>query len=259
MSTVGAFCVVKNELLWIRAHLLSWLPWVDEMVFFDSSTDGTTDIIKDVRKSHPFGKRITLVEGRDCKDLRDDYVALFNECLHTLKTDYAAFIHPDMILDEPGNLGSLGAYHAYTMNMRSFGGDPDGPLFEILGRGQKWKNIYRLKNPDMGLHYYGHYGAVNEDCYFKEITGKEHIHFGQDFTRYPYRVGDSWVKVLHYSDVRPIERRIGRMVSCLINQGYSKKQAEEIAKDHPRVTLNGDGLGFLRAEYHPLFKEGVNA
>src|SRR6185369_7866302 len=125
--------------------------------FDGNSTDGTLEIIKDIRANHPFGKRIRLFEDRDCKDLREDYVKTFDACLQTLSTDFAFFAHPDMVLDDPGNIGFLGDAHAYYCNMRSFGGEPDGPLFEIVGRGEKWKNIMRLRKPNLGLHYWGFY------------------------------------------------------------------------------------------------------
>lgn len=257
MSTVGTFTIIKNEARWIRAHLLSWLCFVDEMVFFDgNSTDGTLDIIKDVRKNHPFGKRITLVEDQDPKDLQDDYVRVFNACLRTLKTDYAIFAHPDMLLDDAGELGNLGEHLAYFTHLRSFGGDPGGPLYEIKGRAERWKNVYRLRNPDMGLHYFGHYGAWNEDCYFKQITGRTHEFFGDEMDRYPYKVGDSGIKLLHYSDVRPYARRVDRMVKCLINQGHSEEAARILARHHPRVTFETkDAFEFAPAEYHPLLLE----
>lgn len=272
MSTVGTFTIIKNEARWIRAHILSWLPWVDEMIFFDgNSTDGTLDIIRDIRKSHPFGKRIKLHEGKDCANLQADYQRLFNECLRSLSTDYAIFAHPDMILDEPGNIGFLGDAVAYTVSMRSFAGEPDGQLYEIMnGRAKAWKNIYRLRNPDLGLHFFGDYGAIDEDFYFSKITGKEHkLH--TDFSKYPYDVKDSGIKISHFSDVRPLERRIDRMVKCIINNGFDEKFAREVASNHPRVTFQaitevasglafkpGHEFEFVPVETPAYLKEGVH-
>ncbi len=255
MATVGTFCLVRNEQRWIRAHLLSWLPFVDQQVLFDgNSTDGTLDIIKDVAKNHPFGHRITLVEDRDPKDLDKDYQRLFNECLRSLTTDFAIFAHPDMMLDDPGNIGFLGDAVAYYSSMRSFAGEPDGQLYEITsGRGEKWKNVYRLRNPDLGLHYFGAYGTDFEDCYFSKITGALHkVHLKDSLTSkvkefdldaYPYEIKDSGIKISHFSDVRPIERRIDRMVKCLINQGATPERARQIAEVHPRVTFE-EAFGF---------------
>ncbi len=274
MATIGSYTLIKNESRWIRAHLLSWLPWLDQAVFFDgNSTDGTLDIIRDIAANHPFGHRIKLVENKDPKDLDKDYQRIFNECLRSLSTDYAAFIHPDMILDEPGNIGFLGDAVAYTVNVRSFAGEPDGQMYEIkTGRTDRWKNIMRLKNPDLGLHYWGAYGQDQEDCYFSKITGSKHeLHLkprvpgelvrGIDFAAYPYEIKDSGIKISHFSDVRPYERRKSRMIKCLINQGIPENLIETIAETHPRVTFeNAKGFTFEPVETPSyLLLEGATA
>src|SRR6185369_7140662 len=172
--------------------------------------------------------------------LREDYVKTFDACLQTLSTDFAFFAHPDMVLDDPGNIGFLGDAHAYYCNMRSFGGEPDGPLFEIVGRGEKWKNIMRLRKPNLGLHYWGFYGHRDEDMYFSKITGNTHLraldgNVIEHLDWYPYAVKDSGIKILHYSDVRPYERRFSRMVKCHLNNNFTQAEAEDIAAKHPRV------------------------
>lgn len=260
--TAGTFTIIKNEILWIAEHLNSWLPHVDEMVFFDgNSTDGTLEVIKDFRSRHPFGKRIKLYEDKDPKDLRDDYIRVFNECLHSLGTDYAIFAHPDMILEDPGNIAFLGDAHAYFSTMRSFAGEPGGQVCEIkTGRFDRWKNIHRLRKPDLGLHYHGHYGAWNEDLYFSKITGNVHDRPTKrlpptegnkyaahpcDLEAYPYAIKDSGIKISHYSDVRPLSRRIDRMIKCLGNMGFNKEECASIAAKHPRVTLESvNGFSF---------------
>lgn len=259
--SVGTFTLIKNEIRWIKAHLLSWLPHVDEMVFYDgNSTDGTLEVLRETRRDHPLGFKITLVEGKDPADLRDAYVSMFNDCLHTLKTDYAIFAHPDMLIEAPGEIRKLGENLSYFCHMRSFAGDPAGQLYEIkTGRSEVWKNVYRLRNPDFGLHYFGHYGAWNEDCYFSKITGNEHEFFGSEVERYPYEVGDSGIRLLHYSDVRPYGRRFQRMTRCLVNQGHSEEAAARLARNHPRVTFeNKSGFEFAPAEYHPLLSEAAH-
>ncbi len=262
MSTVGTFTLVKNEGRWIRPHILSWLPFVDEMVLFDGdSTDGTVEIIQDIVRNHPFGKRIKLFEHRDCADLDSDYQIVFNDCLRSLTTYYAIFAHPDMILDEPGGIGFLGDAVAYTSSLRSFAGEPDGQLFEIVeGRSNKWKNIYRLNRPDLGLHYFGAYGAANEDCYFSKITGNAHEFHGSKFEKYPYEVKDSGIKVSHFSDVRTRERRLERMTRCLLNQKVDAEMAQAIAEVHPRVTFKDSfDFKFVPCEYPDHLKQGVTA
>lgn len=254
-QSVGTFTLVKNEMAWIEAHLKSWLPHVDEMVFFDgNSTDGTLEVL---RRYANEGK-VKLYEDKDPKDLKGDYQRLFNECLRSLSTNYAIFAHPDMILEDPGNIRSLGDSIAYTMGIRSFAGDPGGQLYEIIeGRGSRWKNIYRLRNPDLGLVYHGDYGSIDEDCYFRQITGDEYkIHWANgmmDMDAFPYCIKDSGIKALHYSDVRTKARRIDRMVKCLLNQGWSRKDAVKEAENHPRVIFVENGrFSFKPAEYHHL-------
>lgn len=254
MPTLGSFTLILNEAHWIAPHLTSWLPHLSEMVFYDGgSEDGTIEIIEAFRHAHPDGKKIRLFKDKNPKDLESDYTRLFDACLHELSTDLATFIHPDFYLEHPGNLHNLEGGISYTMNLRSFAGDPGGNLFEIVGRGEKWKNTYTLR-PDLGLHYHGAYGSPHEDCYYREITGDEHIHHGHNFDRYPYPVVDSGAKVLHYSDVRTPRRRYERMVKCLVNQGHPLARAEMIAMQHPRVTLkDSQDFTFTPASYSPEF------
>ena len=262
METIGSFIIIKNEAHWIRAHLNCWLPYLDEMVFLDgNSSDGTLEILKSFQKHDEYGTKILIVEDRDPKDLQDDYVRIFNEALRALKTDLAIFLHPDMISNNPQVLRefvdqSEGAISAFS-RMRSFAGDPGEPALEIVkGRSDRWKNIYRLNNPDLGAHYHGWYGADNEDVYFKEITGASHNTYARYFDRYPYEVLDSRLEILHFSDVRTYQRRYERMKKSLLNQNVREDFAEETAREHPRVTLKpnpsitlSDGEGFTFVPY----------
>jgi glycosyltransferase involved in cell wall biosynthesis len=251
--SIGTFCLVKNESPWIGAHLLQILPYIDEVVLFDGgSTDGTLEIIKAIQRGNGDGKKIKLFEDKDPKDLQDDYVRLFDECMRSLSTDLAWFLHPDMFVVNPEKILAVRESRAIslTTKIRSFAGEPGGQLYEIKGRGEAWKNIYRLRSPDLGAHYFGHYGAHNEDVYFRAITGDSHEHYGQDFQFYPYGVDESGLEVLHFSDVRPRARRVDRMVKCFKNNGYSEEVARARTEAHPRVTLkDGDGLKFVPSQY----------
>ena len=252
--SIGCYTLIKNEAPWIAAHILRVLPFVSEMVFYDgNSTDGTPEIIEAIKSESPEGRKIKLVRNADPKDLRGDYTRLFNECMRELTADLAWFLHPDMWIINPERILQIANSDAVALStsIRSFAGEPDGELYEIKGRDDAWKNIDRLRNPDLGAVYHGPYGAWNEGVYPTAIVGdSRHLHKSLD--RYPYEIEDSGLEVLHFSDVRPLERRLGRMRTCLENQGWKLTPAEFEKKltEHPRVTLkSGDGFEFVPAEY----------
>jgi len=250
--TIGSFCIVKDEISWIGPHLLSWLPFLDSMVFFDGeSTDGTLETLKSIQEHHPLGHKVVVMEDKDPEDLKDDYVRVSNEALQTLKTDFALFLHPDMFHVSGGEKLKDMQGLAYTTSMTSYAGEPGGQLYRITsGRMAPWKNIMRLKSPDLGLHYWGHYGSKNEDMYFSAITGDGHEHHAASFEEYPYPVDDSGVHIAHLSDVRTYSRRVARMIECLRNQGYPENKLESIAMRHPRVTFKeGIGFKFVKSDF----------
>ncbi len=261
--SIGTFTLVKNEIFWITPHILRVLPYVDQMCFYDgNSTDGTLEAIENIKNTDPNGHKIKLVKNKDPKDLRDAYVEMFNDCMWSLDTDMAWFLHPDMYCINPNQITRAreSSAVAMTTRMKSYAGDPGGQLYEIQGRAEAWKNIYRLRNPNLGAHYFGWYGAANEDVYFREITGEDHLHHGSNLHLYPYQIDDSGIEVMHFSDVRPYERRLGRMKTCLLNQGHLPEKVEELAPLHPRVSLKDNDLfKFIPAEYPAEFKEAVSA
>jgi hypothetical protein len=218
------------------------------MVFYDgNSKDGTLQILKGYASRNP---KVKVFEGKDPENLEEDYVKMFNNCMRELSTDLAIFLHPDMLPANPQVIKNIpNDIIAGSCIMRSFAGEPFGDLFEIKGRGVIWKNIYRLKNPDLGAHYHGFYGAQNEDTYFSEITGNEHKHYGSDIGKYAYPVHNTGLEIYHYSDVRTYPRRLNRMIKCLSHQGMTKEDAEKKAPFHPRVSLrDGDGFQFVKCE-----------
>lgn len=253
---VGSFILIKNEVQWIGPHLASWLPYLDEMSFFDgNSSDGTLEVIERFIERHPHGRKIRLHRGKDCEDLRDNYVRLFDQCMRSLSTDLAMFLHPDMIAHNPKAVANITDGIAYSSAMKSYGGNPGGPLYRIEGRGKAWKHVYRLKNPDLGAHYHGWYGATDEDVYFRSITGDSYKHHGEDFEAYPYSIMDSGLKIMHFSDVRSLARRQGRMRESLRNQGIGEDQINKVIESHPRVTLRpGQGYDFVPEDYPSIFK-----
>jgi glycosyltransferase involved in cell wall biosynthesis len=255
--TIGSFTLVKNEIPFILEHIKLWEPHLDQMVFFDgNSTDGTLEVIKSFKS-----KKIKVYENSDPIDTEHDYVKKFDECLKSLDTDLAIFLHPDMMPVNGEELKNIPEnIIAATVNISSFAGDPGGKLYEVKsGRGGKWKNIYRLNNPNIGAHYYGFYGETNEDVYFKEITGNQHFFYGQNFSRYEYPIYDCPLQIKHYSDVRPYKFRLERMVKCLRHQGVSEERIL-MAPTHPRVSLkDGQGFEFVEVDKPAFLKEGIKA
>lgn len=232
--SLGAYTIIRNEVHWVGFCVMAAKDIVSDFVYFDgNSTDGTPELLEYIAKKYDIN--IKVVRDQDPKDLKDDYVRVFNGCLNTLTTKYAFFLHPDMIITDHNGPLKVGPF-AYSTNMDSFCGDPQGWISRFTeGRTDKWKNIMIR---DFGLHYFGHYGVSNEDMYFKDITGSDHV-LHSDFKKYPYKVHDSGIKINHYSDVRTYRRRLTRMASCLTNEfpNLKKDAAEEVASAHPRVIL----------------------
>src|SRR3990167_9586441 len=260
--TIGSFCLIKNEKAFLRAHLDGWLPYLDEMVFFDgNSTDGSLETLREYGREHKLGFKLKIFAGKDPVNLKEAYVPMFNSALWTVQSDFAFYLHPDMIVVGIGNLRNIPKDDiAASINVKSYAGDSGGNLFEIVkGRRSRWKAIHRLRNPDLGAHYHGFYGAADEDVYFSEITGDVHSCLGdENFEDCPYTVYDTGALVYHYSDVRPYERRLQKMKRSLLHQGYSPEEAAKVSPLHPRVSLkNGSGFEFKPAE-RPAFLGGKN-
>jgi len=217
---------------------MSTKDFVDEYVYFDgNSTDGTPELLEYIRDKYQVN--IKVVRDMDPKDLKDDYVRVFNECLKSVKSDHVFFLHPDMIATS-WNCDLKKSVLSHYVSMRSFAGNPRGEILEIInGRTDKWKCILRNK---FGLHYHGHYGVGNEDMYFKDITGNEYALY-ENFESYPYPIKYSGIKINHYSDVRDYKRRLGRMITSVGNQypDADKKAIEDLAISHPRVSLFDSG------------------
>jgi glycosyltransferase involved in cell wall biosynthesis len=216
---------------------MSILDYVDELIFADgNSTDGTLEIIDLIKRKFDKGDKIKLFLDKDCKDLQQDYVSLFDWTLKQVKSDYAWFIHPDMICINPETIrpaiekGGM----RYHVGLVSIAGDKRELKF-LEGRDGSWATIYRNA---YGLHYYGNYGTAEEDCYFQDLTGDVHV-FWKIQKRLPYQILDSGIKLIHYCDCKPYKRRYERMLKCLKNLYPERPEMDleiEAAK-HPRVNL----------------------
>lgn len=247
---VSAYTLIKDEAPWVGFCIMAARDHVSEFVYFDgNSTDGTLELLEYIKKT--YGVNIRVFRGMDPKDLRDDYVRMFNECIKWCDGDYVWFLHPDMVLATPPTLEVLRIGPlAYSVGMESFGGDPGHwPLKITSGRTDKWKSIMRN---GFGLHYDGWYGTADEDMYFSDITGKQHHLYG-DFDLYPYEVVPSGITLFHYSDVRPYTRRIERMVKCLMNENpkMERQAAYDVAKAHPRVCLEPAKFRYINFDFEP--------
>jgi hypothetical protein len=236
---VSAFAAIKNEAHFIGYGLMSILPFVDEVVYGDgNSTDGTLELLNYIQTRHDPDGKIKVYQGMDFKDLKEDYVRVFNELMGECSGDYLWYCHPDMILTEPGILAQKDSMKdlAYWVNMRSFAGeDLDKEI--VKGRTDKWKTL--MKN-DFGLHYWGVYGHTHEDMYFADITGDEHL-VHKDMNAYPFDVKDSGIKISHFCECKPRKRREEKMKNVLVATDYLDPSNETATFDfimnHPRVHL----------------------
>lgn len=240
---------VKNEAQFIGYSIMAVWPYVEEFVYAvaPSSEDGTIDILRHIAKHH--GKVRLLLQGKydfDPMD-RSAYNQSFNDCIDQTRCEAVWFLHPDMIVTNPEKIRDLKAGPlAWTVTMRSFARDMNTLITK--GRADQWKNIHAKK---FGLHYFGGYGSQNEDFYHSDITNQSYKHFGTAFQNYPYEIAPSGIKVNHYCELKPYPRRFEKMKLCLKTQvpHATEGRLEELASQHPRVTLENSSTQFGTFEF----------
>jgi hypothetical protein len=242
---------------------MAFYPYIDKFVWADGgSTDGTVELLRYIKQKYDKDNKIVLLENTDCNIYDQTYVDLFNRLLGLCNTEIIAYIHPDMIPMNPEVLET--AFNddnlRWNAGMLSFTDDKEHIWLGNKGRGDKW--ITFNKN-DYGLHYYGYYGDVNEDLYYSDITGDEHILPSLKGGAIPYGIGDSGLMLYHYCDAKPYVRRYEKMVSVMNNHSQFKnskpkdRTIEEEAKAHPRVncndgewrTLLGQKMEFIKGKF----------
>jgi len=234
ISVVGP---VKNESQFIGYSIMAVLPFVHEIIYACAkSTDGTDDLLDYIKATHA-GDKLKLLRAPEYDfDVKDTtaYNKSFNDCIQASTGDYVWFLHPDMIVTNPEVIEKQQNAMALYVNMTSFAKDFKTKI--TSGRATKWKNIHKNR---FGLHYYGGYGSQNEDFYYKEITGSDYSHHGEQFNRYPFRVCDSGIFVNHYCELKDFSRRLEKMIKCLdtLYPGSDPVALKERALSHPRVTL----------------------
>ena len=235
---ISVFSPVKNEADFIGYSIMAVLPYVHEILYSCApSTDGTDQLLDYIGEKYAKGK-LTVFRGAEFDFNVHDMAAYnnaYNYLIQRATGDVLWFLHPDMIVTNPEKIAAVkpGPF-AWWTNITSYAGDYQTRI--TRGRCGRWKNMHVKR---FGLHYYGEYGSSNEDMYFRDITGKQYDHHGENFKQYPFAVADSGIQVNHYCELKNYKRRLEKMKSCLKNQmpGADEQLINELAAQHPRVTL----------------------
>lgn len=252
---ISVFSPVKNEVEFVGQSIMAVLPYVHEILFgVAPSDDGTEELLTYIKDKYAKDKLKLFwghSNGEPIWDFNPLDVAAYNRSYNYLIEQAAGdavwFLHPDMIVTNPEAILKVpeGAL-AWWTKIRSFAGDLSTEI--TVGRASQWKNIHARK---FGLHYSGGYGSQNEDMYFADITGKQYRHYGTDFTEYPFEVSDSGIRVNHYCELKTYARRLEKMKRCMktLFPNHTDKGIEEMAANHPRVTLMSGTSRFGRFEF----------
>lgn len=242
---------VYNEAQFLPYSIMAVHPFVEEFVYAVSpkSDDGTIEILRHIAKH--YGKVRLLLQSKYDFDPMDTaaYNAAFNDCIEQTRCDAVWFLHPDMVVTNPEVITGVGDESlAWWTNITSYAGDMNTVITK--GRCGQWKNIHRNK---FNLEYRGAYGSQNEDFYHQAITGSSYKHYGTDFAKYPYPVTNSGINVNHYCEVKSYKRRLEKMKLCLktLSPQVSNDAIEELASQHPRVSLEASSDRFGHFEFAP--------
>ena len=255
---ISVIAPVKNEVQFIGYSIMAVLPYVHEIIYTCAgSSDGTDELLAHIKEKYA-GDKLKLfysIEPGEVGDAAGNfdfnphdmkaYNAAFNYAIGKATGDACWFLHPDMIVTKWSEVPFTDKAMAWYTNVTSFAKDFNTVITK--GRCDKWKNIHAKK---LGLHYFGGYGSQNEDFYHSAITETTHKHYGTDFSQYPFMVADSGINVNHYCELKPYERRLEKMKLCLNTLGVTdEKAAEEMAEQHPRVTLEPSSERFGKFEF----------
>lgn len=231
------------------------LPFVHEILYgVAPSDDGTEELLTHIQNKYAKDKLKLFWGNSNGEPIWDfdplsieAYNASYNYLIQRATGDAVWFLHPDMIVTNPDSIENLAdGPLAWTTKITSYAGDLQTKI--TAGRADKWKNIHAKK---FGLHYFGEYGSQNEDMYFADITGKQYRHYGTDFDEYPYEIVDSGIHVNHYCELKTYARRFEKMKRVLrtLYPNYTDAAIEELASNHPRVTLSASGNRFGKFEF----------
>jgi hypothetical protein len=245
---ISAVCPVLNENPWIGYSVMAAMPYLHEFVYLldEKSDDGTRELLHHVKDKYAHEKLVIIEHPTFHPHDMKAYNYSFNVGISKMTGDAAMFLHPDMIITDGPEGGIPPHAMAWWVEMKSFAEDFTKVITK--GRTDKWKNIHAKK---MGLHYFGGYGSQNEDFYHSDITGKSYKHFGSEFSKYPYQVTNSGIKVNHYCELKDYKRRLEKMKLCLktLYPTFPDERIEELAVQHPRVTLESSSLQFGKFEF----------
>ena len=251
ISVVGP---VLNEVDFIGQSIMAALPYVHEFIYTldEKSNDGTRELLRYIKEKYAHEKLIVLEHPTFHPSDMERYNAAFNVGIGRSTGDACWFLHPDMIVTEwpdvadsckkvpncfelhPDAVLTPQGPLAWWVTVTSFARDFRTVITK--GRTDRWKNIHAKR---LGLHYFGGYGSQNEDFYHSDITGRSYKHYGSEFSKYPFEVADSGIKLNHYCELKGYARRLEKMKLCLKTQHPQADAGwiEERATHHPRVTL----------------------
>lgn len=241
---------VLNEVDFIGYSVMAALPFVHEFIYMldAKSSDGTRELLRHLGKGLAAGKMNVIETPTFHPSDQEKYNEAFNAGVRAMTGDAAWFLHPDMIVTEFPKDGLSDGPLAWFTHLTSYVKDM-GTIFS-KGRCDRWKNIHANR---FGLHYFGEYGDSIEDWYHKDITGAAHHHYGTEFSKYPFAVADSGIRVNHYCELKPYARRFEKMKSCLRSQfpNADEDWIAHAAAHHPRVTLENTSQQFGAFEFAP--------
>lgn len=246
---IAAIAPVLNEVDFVGFSIMAALSGIDSFHYGidKKSNDGTFELVRQISETAGKGK-VFWYRGPDF-DIDPMNQAQYNHAFNVLigcalstKPDAIMFLHPDMVITNPEVIPEIKDDSvAWYTHIRSFAGDLKTEITK--GRATKWKNIHC---PRFGLRYVGAYGSQNEDFYHKEITGNSYKHFGTEFSKYPFTVANSGIRINHYCELKDYSRRLEKMRLCLktLYPGFSGAKIHELAANHPRVTLEKSSAQF---------------
>lgn len=235
---------VLNEVDFIGYCIMQTLPFVHEYIYAldQASNDGTRELLQHIKSKHAHEKLVVIETPNFHPSDMPKYNASFNSCIEKMTGDAAWFLHPDMLVENPEKILSMPQNAlAWYVHMTSYAKDMQTVYKK--GRTDKWKNIHRNK---FGLHYYGAYGGNVEDFFHSDITGSSYKQHRSNFDEYPFQVCDSGLRVKHFCELKPYKRRLEKMIVSLKaqNPNFSDQRIEELAMNHPRVTLENSSQMF---------------